>query len=207
MPQAANSLYTSQSPSARGCSAFQRELTALIPHLRAFSRMLCGTKETAEDIAQEALTKAWRSQASFQSGTNMKACVFTIARNEYYSRRRRAWREMTWDDNLGKRIAAPAREQEWAMDLSDTASALRELPASQREALILVGVGCFTYEDAARICATRVGTVKSRVARARTAMLAILDGKKMPPRGSRPRMNGTDDILAQLSALSARKHL
>lgn len=188
-------------------SQFQQDLVALLPHLRAFSRMLCGPKEIAEDIAQEALTKAWRSQAGFQSGTNMKAWLFTIARNEFYSRKRRAWREMAWDDNLGQRIAAPAREQEWAMDLSDTASALRELPPRQREALILIGVGGFTYEDAAKICATRVGTVKSRVARARAAMLATLDGKKMLPRSSRVQKNGSDDLLAQLSALSARKHL
>lgn len=181
---------------------FQQDLVALIPHLRAFSRVLCGQRAIAEDIAQEALSKAWRSRDRFEPGTNLKAWLFTILRNEFYSYTRRAWREMPWDDDLGERIAAPAHEQESATNLSDAAWALGELPERQRESLILVGVGGFTYEDAAKICGTRVGTVKSRVARARAALLAILDGEKLVPQRSPAR--GTDpseDLLAQLSAL------
>src|ERR1700683_1811776 len=87
---------------------FQRDLIALIPHLRAFSRMLCGRRVIAEDMAQEALAKAWRARARFQPGTNLKAWLFTILRNEYYSHGRRAWRETHWDEVLGGRIAAPS---------------------------------------------------------------------------------------------------
>jgi len=96
---------------------FQRDLIALIPHLRAFSRMLCGKREIAEDMAQDALTKAWRAHHRFEAGTNLKAWLFTILRNEYYSYLRRAWREAHWDEVVCEAIAAPPREQEWAMEL------------------------------------------------------------------------------------------
>jgi RNA polymerase sigma-70 factor, ECF subfamily len=134
-----------RSPSAR----FERDLVALIPHLRAFSRMLCGRRAIAEDMAQEALAKAWRARGSFEPGTNLKAWLFTILRNEFYSHARRAWRETHWDSDLGECIAGPASEQEWTMELSDTARALSGLPDGQRKALILIAAGGFSYEDAA----------------------------------------------------------
>jgi RNA polymerase sigma-70 factor (ECF subfamily) len=184
-------------------SQFQRELIALIPHLRAFSCGLCGKRAIAEDMAQEALTKAWRSRDRFEPGTNLKAWLFAILRNEFYSHGRRAWREAHWDSEKGERIAAPANEQEWAINLSDTARALGGLPEPQREALLLVAAGGFSYEDAARISGIPMGTAKSRVARARVALLKILDGDKPLPRYSSLRMtSASDDILAQLSALA-----
>lgn len=183
-------------------SQFQRDLIALIPHLGRFSRSLCGRGAIAEDMAQEALAKAWRSRASFESGTNLKAWLFTILRNEFCSQARRGWREAHWDSEKGENIAAPACEQEWAMDLSDATRALDGLPDGQREALILVGAGGFSYEDAAEICGTAMGTVKSRVARARIALSKILDGDKPLPPSLPSRLTGaSDNILAQLSAL------
>lgn len=182
---------------------FQRDLIALIPHLRAFSRTLCGSRAIAEDMAQEALAKAWRARKRFEPGTNLKGWLFTILRNEFYSHARRAWRETHWDADLGERIAAPGREQESAMELSDTARALRALPDSQREALILVSAGGFSYEDVAGICSTPVGTVKSRVARARAALTKILDDNEpvaAPLPAREP--NAAHDILAQLGALT-----
>jgi RNA polymerase sigma-70 factor (ECF subfamily) len=136
----ANSAMTSAS-SAQAAARFQRELVALIPHLRAFSRVLCGRRAIAEDLAQEALAKAWRARERFELGTNLKAWLFTILRNEFYSHARRAWRETHWDDDLGDNIPAPPREQEWAMELSDAARALNALPDCQREPLILVSAG------------------------------------------------------------------
>jgi RNA polymerase sigma-70 factor (ECF subfamily) len=176
---------------------------ALIPHLRAFSRGLCGRNAIAEDMAQEALAKAWRARDRFEPGTNLKAWLFTILRNEFCSQARRGWRETHWDCEKGERIAAPANEQEWAMNLSDTARALGGLPDSQREALILVAAGGFSYEDAAKISGIPMGTAKSRVARARAALLKILDGDEPLPRYASARMtSASDDILAQLSALA-----
>jgi RNA polymerase sigma-70 factor (ECF subfamily) len=189
--------------SARLSSEFQRELVALIPHLRRFSRALCGRRAIAEDMAQEALAKAWRSRDSFEPGTNLKAWLFTILRNEFCSHARRGWRETHWDSAKGESIAAPANEQEWEMYLSDAARALGGLSDGQREALILVGAGGFSYEDAAEICGTAMGTVKSRVARARIALSKILDGDKPLPPSLHPRLTGaSDNILAQLSALT-----
>lgn len=198
-------------PLASTTADFQRDLIALIPFLRAFSRTLCGNRALAEDMAQEALAKAWRARARFEPGTNLKGWLFTILRNEFYSHTRSAWREAHWDADLGDRIPTVGREQESTMELSDTARALRSLPDSQREALILVAAGGFSYEDAAEICSTPVGTVKSRVARARAALLKILDSNQPAPLPARV-ANAAHDILAQLSVLtlpgaqSAGKH-
>ena len=190
-------------PAPRPSPQFQSDLIALIPQLRAFSRLLCGRRAIAEDMAQEALAKAWRAHDRFEPGTNLKAWLFTILRNEYYSHARRAWRQIHWDEDLGERIAAPPLEQEWAMELSDTARALGGLQEGQREALILVAAGGFSYEDAAKVCAAPVGTIKSRVGRARVALRGILDGDKpIPPRSLSRTMDSTGLILAQLTALA-----
>ena len=202
-PTASHSLDTPALPLCRPSPQFERDLVALIPHLRAFSRMLCGKRAIAEDMAQEALAKAWRARANFEPGTNLKAWLFTILRNEFYSHARRAWRETHWDSDLGESIAGPPGEQEWTMELSDTARALSELPDSQRKALILIAAGGFSYEDAAEISGIPAGTVKSRVARARVALSKILDGDRPLPRCSSERVMGaSQDILAQLNTIT-----
>jgi RNA polymerase sigma-70 factor (ECF subfamily) len=191
------------SPSSGPSSQFQQDLVALVPHLRAFSRVLCGGQAIAEDMAQDALAKAWRSHDCFEPGTNLKAWLFTILRHEFYSYTRRAWRESQWDTALGDRIPAPQDEQDWTVNLSDAARALDELPEGQRDALILVAAGGFSYEKAAEICGAPVGTVKSRVARARNALSKILDGDKPLPQYSLARMRDTSEyLLTQLKALS-----
>ena len=182
---------------------FRRDLLDLIPFLRAFSRWLCGDRELADDLAQEALAKAWQSRETFRAGSNLKAWLFTILRNQFYSDRRRAWRQAPWDDSAAERVPIARGEQTWAVQLSDTARALRGLPAEQREALILVGAGGFSYEDAAKISNCAVGTVKSRVARARKALSAALEGNG--PLSSEPRPAGgdaTNEIMAQLNRLA-----
>lgn len=183
---------------------FQQELIALIPQLRAFSRLLCGRRAIAEDMAQEALAKAWRARGRFEPGTNLKAWLFTILRNEYFSHQRRAWRETHWKQELGESIAAPPLAQEWAMQLSDAARALQGLHASQREALILVGAGGFSYQDAAKVCAAPVGTIKSRVARARAALRRTLDGDKtVPTRSLPPAKDAAKHMQLQRTALAS----
>jgi RNA polymerase sigma-70 factor, ECF subfamily len=108
------------SPSSGAALQFKRDFVALIPQLCAFSRRLCRSHEFADDMAQEALAKAWRARDQFKPGTSLKAWLFTILRNQVYSEARRAWRKIQWDEERGKRIPAPAGQQEHAMDVSDT---------------------------------------------------------------------------------------
>jgi RNA polymerase sigma-70 factor (ECF subfamily) len=182
---------------------FKTELLALVPFLRAFARSLTGSPEAADDLAQETLVKAWQSRSSFIPGTNLKAWLFTILRNQFYSDRRRAWRQAPWDQEAAERIPGGGEDQVHSAELSDTVRALHRLSDEQREALILVGAGGFSYEDAAAICKCAVGTVKSRVARARKALIDILDGDETL--GDQPRPAEGDaarEIMAQLDKLS-----
>ncbi len=180
---------------------FQRDLVALIPHLRAFSRMLCRRADIADDLVQDTLAKSWAARARFQPGTNLKAWLFTILRHEYYSHGRRAWRQANWDADKGERIPGPANAQQWSAELADTVHVLHMLPQNQRDAVILVAAGGLSYEEAAEICAVPVGTMKSRVARGRIALTETLESKAPLKRRA---LNGTpsNDILAQLSALT-----
>lgn len=181
---------------------FKADLLDLIPFLRAFARSLCGNQETADDLAQETLVKAWQARNMFAPGTNLKAWLFTILRNQFYSDRRRAWRQAPWDQDAAERIPGSSAEQSWAAELSDTARALSQLSDEQREALILVGAGGFSYEDAAAICHCAVGTVKSRVARARKSLLSLLEGNEPLPANAQDATDAAEDILAQLDRLA-----
>jgi RNA polymerase sigma-70 factor (ECF subfamily) len=181
---------------------FQKDLIALIPFLRAFARSMCLQRDRGDDLAQDTLAKAWKARASFQAGSNLKAWLFTILRNEYYSQQRRRWRQTQWDQVKGENIAAPPDSQYWSMALGDAAQALRELPDTQREALVLVAAGGHSYEEAAIICNAPVGTIKSRVARGRAALLQLVDGDLQRPRRNARATLVPDDILAQLSAFT-----
>jgi len=156
-------------------NAFMAELTALIPHLRAFARTLCGDPTAADDLAQDAMLKAWDARASFELGTNMKAWTFMILRNQFYSERRRSWRQSQLDQEVAERTLVAVDDPEAPVALDELRQGLAMLPAEQREALILVGAGGFAYEEAAAICDCAVGTVKSRVSRARRALQEILE--------------------------------
>ena len=155
--------------------AFRRELTGLIPHLRAFARTLAGEPASADDLAQDAMMKAWDARASFQMGTNMKAWTFMILRNQFYSEKRRAWRQTQLDQEAAERTLVAVDDPEAPVALDELRLGLAKLPSEQREALVLVGAGGFAYEEAAEICGCAVGTVKSRVSRARRALQAILE--------------------------------
>jgi RNA polymerase sigma-70 factor (ECF subfamily) len=155
--------------------AFKRELINLIPHLRAFARTLAGDPAAADDLAQDAMLKAWDARASFQMGTNMKAWTFMILRNQFYSEKRRAWRQTQLDQEAAERTLIAVDDPEAPVALDELRLGLAQLPHEQREALILVGAGGFAYEEAAEICGCAVGTVKSRVSRARRALQAILE--------------------------------
>ncbi len=192
-----------EAPGAQQGPDFKTDLLALIPFLRAFARSLCGNYESADDLAQETLVKAWQARDAFVPGTNLKAWLFTILRNQFYSDRRRAWRQVSWDQDAAERIPGTSQDPGWSAELSDTARAMRELSDEQREALILVGAGGFSYEDAAAICHCAVGTVKSRVARARKALLALLEQQDRLPLSQRPdEGDAASDIMAQLDRLA-----
>jgi len=155
-------------------SSLHDDLVAAIPNMRAFAISLCGNRDRADDLVQEALVKAWNHLDSFQEGTNLKAWLFTILRNAYFSELRKTKREVADSDGqLASRLSVPA-EQQGHLDLLDLSNALGKLPADQREALILVGAEGFSYEDAAAISGCAVGTVKSRVNRARTRLNELM---------------------------------
>jgi RNA polymerase sigma-70 factor (ECF subfamily) len=181
---------------------FQRDMVALIPYLRAFACSLCRNRDQADDLAQEVMVKAWRAKNRFEPGTNMKAWLFTILRNELFSRRRRDWRQAHWDEDAAESMPAAPNAQVWSLELCDTADALHSLPDDQREAVVLVGAAGFSYQEAADICSVPLGTIKSRVARGRTALLDLVNGGKPFTRLDRVRENGGfNDILAQLTAI------
>jgi RNA polymerase sigma-70 factor (ECF subfamily) len=162
-------------PDQQRDEAFRVELERLIPHLRAFARTLCGDPTAADDLAQDAMLKAWDARASFEMGTNMKAWTFMILRNQFYSEKRRSWRQSQLDQEAAERTLVAVDDPEAPVALDELRQGLGMLPAEQREALILVGAGGFAYEEAAAICDCAVGTVKSRVSRARRALQGILE--------------------------------
>ncbi|MGD9536855.1 MAG: sigma-70 family RNA polymerase sigma factor [Alphaproteobacteria bacterium] len=151
---------------------FKTELLKQLPALRAFARSLCGDAARADDLTQDTLLKAWANKQSFTPGTNMKAWLFTILRNGFYSELRRHKRDVEDPDGAyANSLSVPAAQQDH-LELRDLRRALALLPAEQREALILVGASGCSYEEAAVICGCAVGTIKSRVSRARRTLIA-----------------------------------
>ncbi len=167
-------------------TAFSDRLVAIIPALRAFARGLCGRADLADDLAQEALTKAWAARGSYLPNTNFKAWMFTILRNHYYSWCRKQRRVAPWDPDAAERLLVCEPSQPGYMELAELAAGMQILPAQQREALVLVGAGGFTYEEAAVIVGCAVGTVKSRVARGRIALREFLETRQVKVGGERP---------------------
>lgn len=184
--------------------AFKRELVKLIPHLRAFARTLAGDPASADDLAQDAMMKAWDARASFQMGTNMKAWTFMILRNQFYSEKRRSWRQSQLDQEAAERTLVAVDDPEAPVALDELRLSLAQLPAEQREALILVGAGGFAYEEAAEICGCAVGTVKSRVSRARKALHSILEDGSYERDGSAAG-DAMSAILADAERLSTAR--
>jgi RNA polymerase sigma-70 factor (ECF subfamily) len=179
---------------------FKKELVALIPHLRAFARTLAGNPTAADDLAQDAMMKAWDARGSYQMGTNMKAWTFMILRNQFYSEKRRSWRSTQLDQEAAERTLIAIDDPESPVALDEMRLAIKKLPAEQREALILVGAGGFAYEEAADICGCAVGTVKSRVSRARRALHEIMETGAYD-RDGRPAGDAMRSILSEAERL------
>ncbi len=182
---------------------FKRELTGVIPHLRAFARGLCGASDVADDLVQETMLRAWGARDRFQLGSSIRAWTFVILRNVFLSEMRRGRFRGVYDEAVAERILVAPPGQEGPLHLADLHRALMALPTERREALLLVGAGGFSYEEAAEICGCAIGTIKSRVARARAALTAMMDDDTLPRRqGSET--DAQTAILAELGALSVQ---
>jgi RNA polymerase sigma-70 factor (ECF subfamily) len=150
------------------------QLLAALPRLRAFALSLCGHADQADDLVQETLVKAWANLGSFEPGSNMPGWLYTILRNEFYSRLRKRRHEVDDPDGLLAARLATLPAQEAHVHFQDFRAALFRLPPDQREALMLVGASGMSYEDAAALCNCAVGTMKSRVNRARNRLADML---------------------------------
>ena len=154
---------------------FKRQLLDVLPSLRAFAVSLSGKHDRADDLVQETVMKAWSKQESFQPGTNIKAWLFTILRNEFYSQLRKRGREVAdTDETYSKRLSVHPN-QVGQMDMQDFLNALGQIPEDQREAIILVCASGFSYEEAAEVCGCKIGTIKSRINRARGRLQELMD--------------------------------
>jgi RNA polymerase sigma-70 factor, ECF subfamily len=154
--------------------SFKRDLLATLPSLRAFAVSLSGRHDKADDLVQDTVMKAWAKQDSFQLGTNIKAWLFTILRNEFYSQMRKKGREVQDSEGAFTERLSVHPSQYGILDMADFKKALDTLPPDQREAIVLIGASGFSYEEAAEICDCAVGTMKSRVSRARTRLQDLL---------------------------------
>jgi RNA polymerase sigma-70 factor, ECF subfamily len=155
-------------------SALRDSMLAAVPSLRAFAISLSGNVDRADDLVQETLLRAIANIDSFQPGTNMSAWMFTILRNLFRSEYRKRRREVEDTDGSYADSLKSHPEQASHLEFKEFKVALGKLPPDQREALILVGASGFSYEEAAAICECAVGTIKSRVNRARTRLADLL---------------------------------
>lgn len=159
------------------------EMLAAVPKLRAFAISLCGRSPKADDLVQETLLRGWANIGSFEAGSNMTAWLYTILRNVFYTEFRKARREVSDPDGQYAARLAVRPVQEGHMHFKDFRCALAKLAPDHREALILVGASGLSYEEAARICGCAVGTMKSRVNRARAKLAELLSDPSAGQRG------------------------
>jgi RNA polymerase sigma-70 factor, ECF subfamily len=177
--------------------AVRETMLAAVPGLRAFAMSLCGKIDRADDLVQETLLRALSNIDSFEPGTNMSAWLFTILRNLFRSEYRKRRREVEDSDGRFSASLKSQPDQPSHMEFEEFRAALAQLPPDQREALVLVGASGFSYEEAAQICGSAVGTIKSRVNRARVRLaelLAIEDAGDIGPDST------TQAVLAQKEA-------
>jgi RNA polymerase sigma-70 factor (ECF subfamily) len=176
--------------------AVRKAVLGAVPSLRAFAISLCGNVDRADDLVQETLLRALANIDSFQPGTNMAAWLFTILRNHFRSEYRKRRREVEDSDGRYAETLKSQPDQIGHVEFTEFRVALGQLPADQREALILIGASGFSYEEAAEICGCAVGTIKSRVNRARTRLANLLHIESAndfgPDRATRAVLSGDD---------------
>src|SRR5689334_5637516 len=159
----------------RMSAELQSALLDVLPHLRAFARSLTRNRDQADDLVNDTIVRAIAASNQFTPGTNFRAWVFTILRNLFYNQGRRGKSRFSSIDDLAVDEPSESATQEASLEFCDFRRAFWQLPEHHREALILVGASGLNYEDAAKICGCQVGTMKSRVSRARTELRRMLD--------------------------------
>ncbi|KJZ18561.1 RNA polymerase sigma factor [Loktanella sp. S4079] len=150
------------------------EIVTHLPAMRAFAMSLTRNNAAADDLVQDAIVKAWKNFDKFTQGTNLRAWLFTILRNTFYSSRRKSKREVADVDGIWAETLSEKPQHDGRLALGDFEKAFAQLPDEQREALILVGASGFSYEEAAETCEVAVGTVKSRVNRGRAKLVELM---------------------------------
>lgn len=194
-------------PIALSTADFKTALIAAVPHLRAFARSLCGDAIAADDLVQDTMLRAWKARDSYAANTSFRAWTFTILRHVFYSEKRRSWRSVELAPDVAERTLVASDDPSKGMELVELRNALDHLSAEQREAIILVGAGGLAYEEAAQIVGCAVGTIKSRVSRARKALTEMLDAAAAPARvpGAPVILSGEgafNNIMDQVTLLS-----
>jgi RNA polymerase sigma-70 factor (ECF subfamily) len=151
------------------------DIEACLPHLRAFAYLLARERELAEDLVQEAVVRALSHADQFVPGTDFKAWVMKILRNSYFNELRRRGRALQASAEAAQNVGSASGGQEERLSVREFERAFRTLSTSQRQALVLVGASGFSYEDAAKEAGCKVGTMKSRVSRARLMLQQLMD--------------------------------
>ena len=157
---------------------FRSGLIKLLPHLRAFARGLCGRADRADDLVQEAVLRAWSAKDLFVPGTNLKAWLFTIARNHFLNDLRKSHRETQLEEGQAEVMLVSKAEQEDGLNLSDLQRALDRLPPERREALLLVGASGFSYEEAAQGMRRGGGDDEEQDRKGRAQLAQILENER-----------------------------
>ena len=161
-------------------SVWREQVIALIPTLRAFAWSLARNPVDADDLVQETLTKAWTYREKFRAGTNLRAWLFTILRNTWFSAVAKTRRETPDEDGRMAATLVSPPAQEWSIEMRQLQDALNRLPPEHREAIVMVGAAGLSYEEAAEIAGCALGTIKSRVNRARNRLAQLLDMDRSP---------------------------
>ncbi len=164
---------------------FRAELISMIPKLRAFARGLCGSRDLADDLAQETLAKAWAARGSYTPDTNFRAWLFRILRNHFYTVAGVARRFVPYDPDVSAHVQTTSATQDVGIMLADMQRGLATLPAEQREALLLLGSG-LQWDEIAAVMGCPLGTVKSRITRGRASLKRYMDGPPEPADSEHP---------------------
>jgi RNA polymerase sigma-70 factor (ECF subfamily) len=175
-------------------------LLEAVPHLRAFARSLSRNRDQADDLVNDTIVRAIAASNQFTPGTNFRAWVFTILRNLFYNQGRRGKTKFSSIDDVATEEPAVVATQESSLEFDDFRRAFFQLPDHHREALILVGASGLNYEAAAEICGCQVGTMKSRVSRARTELRRMLDEDAITTQRTESKAVTGEDPFAMLDA-------
>lgn len=161
---------------------FRAQLLEHVPQLRAFARGLSGSRDRADDLVQDTVARALGAAHRYQPGTNMRAWLFTILRNCHFSERRKARYDGGSIDDLPERLQTTRGDQMVSLELKEVRVLLQSIPVQYREALILVSAAGMSYDEAAAVCKCAVGTIKSRINRARNELTRLMDAPVSPSR-------------------------